>query len=90
VLSILADDSRAAALSALFWWIIPITALIGAIGYVIWVSKFKSKFENQVDRSVGRFRKFQGSFPDNSPYSTGTQKSVRPQAAEEGRSDARA
>ena len=50
-----------APLSALFWWIIPITALTGAIIYVVWVTKFKSKYENRVDRSVGRFQKFQDS-----------------------------
>lgn len=61
-----------APLSALFWWIIPITALTGAIIYVVWVTKFKSKYENRVDRSVGRFQKFQDSLaPTNGAQSNG-------------------
>ena len=54
-------SDTSAPLSALFWWIIPITALTGAIIYVVWVTKFKAKFENKVDRSVGRFQRFQDS-----------------------------
>jgi CHASE2 domain-containing sensor protein len=57
---ILAADSTP--LSALFWWIIPITALVGALLYVLWVTRFQNKYENQTKRSVGRFRKFQESF----------------------------
>ena len=49
-------------LSALFWWIIPITALAGAITYVVWVTRFQKKYENQTERSVGKFKKFQDSF----------------------------
>ncbi|MFM8752420.1 MAG: hypothetical protein ACKOEB_04395 [Actinomycetota bacterium] len=49
-------------LSALFWWIIPITALFGAILYVVWVTRFQKKYENQTERSVGKFKKFQDSF----------------------------
>ena len=61
-----------APLSALFWWIIPITALTGAIIYVVWVTKFKSKYENRVNRSVGRFQKFQDSLaPTNGAQSNG-------------------
>jgi hypothetical protein len=59
---IFAENAQNAALSALFWWLIPITALFGAIIYVIWVTRFKSKYENRIDRSVDRFRKFQDSF----------------------------
>ncbi len=50
------------ALSALIWWFIPLTALIGALAYVIWVTKFQDKYENQTQRSVGKFKKFQDSF----------------------------
>jgi hypothetical protein len=57
---ILAADSTP--LSALFWWIIPLTALVGALLYVLWVTRFQNKYENQTKRSVGRFRKFQDSF----------------------------
>ena len=49
-------------LSALFWWIIPITALIGAVTYVVWVTRFQKKYENQTERSVGKFKRFQESF----------------------------
>ena len=54
-----AEDS--APLSALVWWLIPLAGFIGAIGYVIWVTKFQSKYENETNRSVGRFQKFQQS-----------------------------
>jgi hypothetical protein len=51
-----------APLSAFVWWFIPLFAFIGAIIYVIWVSKFQSKYENQTNRSVDRFQRFQDSF----------------------------
>jgi hypothetical protein len=51
-------------LSAFVWWLIPLFAFIGSIGYVIWVSKFKSRYENQTNRSVLKFQKFQSSFDD--------------------------
>jgi hypothetical protein len=57
---ILAADSTP--LSALFWWIIPLTALVGALLYVVWVTRFQDKYENQTERSVGKFQKFQDSF----------------------------
>ena len=57
---ILAADSTP--LSALFWWIIPSTALVGALLYVVWVTRFQDKYENQTERSVGKFKKFQDSF----------------------------
>jgi len=50
------------AFAALIWWVVPAAGLIGAIGYVIWVSKFKSKFESETSRSVGQFQRFQESF----------------------------
>lgn len=49
-------------LSALFWWIIPLTALVGASIYVVWVTRFQKKYENQTERSVGKFKRFQDSF----------------------------
>jgi len=52
------------AFAALIWWVVPAAGLIGAIGYVIWVSKFKSKFESETSRSVGQFQRFQDSFRD--------------------------
>ena len=57
---ILAADSTP--LSALFWWIIPLTALVGALLYVVWVTRFQDKYDNQTERSVGKFKKFQDSF----------------------------
>ncbi len=50
------------ALSALFWWFIPLTALFGALAYVLWVTRFQDKYENQTERSVSKFKKFQDSF----------------------------
>jgi hypothetical protein len=51
-----------AAFAALIWWVIPGCALIGALGYVLWVSKFQRKFESETSRSVNNFQKFQSSF----------------------------
>ncbi len=50
------------AFAALIWWVVPAAGLIGGLGYVIWVSKFKSKFESETSRSVGQFQRFQDSF----------------------------
>ena len=49
---------------ALIWWVIPLTGLLGALGYVLWVTQFKSKFESETTRSVSQFRRFQESFRD--------------------------
>ena len=50
------------AFMALIWWVIPLTGLLGALGYVLWVTQFKSKFESQPTRSVSQFQQFQESF----------------------------
>lgn len=50
------------ALTALIWWVIPIGAVLGAIAYGVWISKYKRKFDNETNRSVNSFKKFQGSF----------------------------
>jgi hypothetical protein len=50
------------AFMALIWWVIPLTGLLGALGYVLWVTQFKSKFESETTRSVGQFQRFQDSF----------------------------
>ena len=55
------------AFAALIWWVVPLTGLIGATGYVLWISKFKSKFETETSRSVGRFQRFQDSFRQSAP-----------------------
>ncbi|MEY5018411.1 MAG: hypothetical protein RJB54_329 [Actinomycetota bacterium] len=49
-------------LSALVWWLIPLAALVGASFYVLWVTRFQDKYENQTERSVGKFKKFQDTF----------------------------
>ena len=58
--------ARSSAFAALIWWVVPVTGLLGGIGYVIWVSKFKRKFESETSRSVGhsvgQFQRFQESF----------------------------
>lgn len=50
------------AFAALIWWVVPAAGLIGGISYVIWISKFKRKFESETSRSVGQFQRFQESF----------------------------
>ena len=57
------------AFAALIWWIVPAAGLFGAIGYVIWVSKYKSKFESETSRSVNQFQRFQESFRETPPVS---------------------
>ena len=53
------------AFAALIWWVVPAAGLLGGIGYVIWVSKFKGKFESETSRSVGQFQRFQESFRED-------------------------
>ena len=53
--------------AALIWWVVPAAGLFGAIGYVVWVSKYKSKFESETSRSVNQFQRFQESFRDAPP-----------------------
>jgi hypothetical protein len=49
------------AATALIWWIVPALGLIGGLGYVLWVSKFQEKFQQETQRSVGQFQRFQDS-----------------------------
>lgn len=67
---------ESAPLSALVWWFIPLGAFIGAIAYVIWVSKFQSKYENETNRSVGRFQKFQESLGKDRSLASGQGKAT--------------
>ena len=53
------------AFAALIWWVVPAAGLLGGIGYVVWVSKFKGKFESETSRSVGQFQRFQESFRED-------------------------
>jgi len=55
------------AFAALIWWLVPLFAVSGAIIYVIWVSRFKDKYESETNRSVGAFQAFQRSFTENPP-----------------------
>lgn len=50
------------AFAALIWWVVPIAGLLGGICYVIWLTKFKTKFETKTSRSVGKFHSFQNAF----------------------------
>ena len=52
------------AFSALIWWVVPAVGLIGALGYVTWVSKFEGKYQQETQRSVGQFQRFQDSLRD--------------------------
>ena len=53
--------------AALIWWVVPAGALIGGLGYVLWISKFKGRFESETTRSVGNFQRFQDSFRTETP-----------------------
>lgn len=53
------------AYSALIWWLVPLAAVLGALGYVLWVTKFQEKFQNETTRSVSQFQRFQNSFKDH-------------------------
>ena len=53
------------AFSALIWWVVPAMGLIGALGYVTWVSKFQGKYQQETQRSVGQFQRFQDSLRDS-------------------------
>ena len=60
------------AFAALIWWVIPAAAVIGAIVYVVWVSKFQDKYSNETNRSVNNFNRFQSSFRNNSESAPAT------------------
>ena len=53
------------AATALIWWVIPAMGLIGALGYVLWISKFQGKYRQETQRSVGQFQRFQESLRDS-------------------------
>jgi hypothetical protein len=62
-----AITAGSSAFAALIWWVVPVGALIGGIGYVIWITKFKGRFESETSRSVGNFQRFQESFRNETP-----------------------
>lgn len=53
------------AATALIWWIVPAIGLAGALAYVLWVSKFQSKYQKGTQRSVGQFQRFQEALRDS-------------------------
>lgn len=60
------------AASALIWWVVPAMGLIGALGYVLWISKFQGKYRQETQRSVGQFQRFQESLRDSQARDAGT------------------
>jgi len=60
------------AFAALIWWVVPAAGLIGALGYVVWVTKFEGKFQQETQRSVGQFQRFQDSLRDSQARDVGT------------------
>jgi hypothetical protein len=56
--------ASSSAFTALIWWLVPLAGVIGALVYILWVSKFKRKFEKGTSRSVNQFERFQNSFRD--------------------------
>jgi hypothetical protein len=71
------------AFAALIWWVIPLTGLLGALGYVLWVTQFKSKFESETTRSVSQFQRFQESFRDAEITIAGDDEFLADEAIEE-------
>ena len=59
------------AFAALIWWVIPAAGLIGGLGYVVWVTKFEGKFQQETQRSVGQFQRFQDSLRDSQARGAG-------------------
>ena len=49
---------------ALIWWVIPAAGLIGALTYVLWVTKFQAKYRQETNRSIDTFQRFQHTFHD--------------------------
>lgn len=62
---IAASIAASSAFTALIWWLVPLAGVIGALGYVLWISRFKNKFEKGTTRSVSQFERFQNSFRDD-------------------------
>ena len=53
------SHATSTAFAALIWWVVPVVLVSIAIGYVLWTSKFKDKFDNETNRSVNKFHLFQ-------------------------------
>ena len=69
--SVQTTQTHSSVTMALIWWLLPLFGVTGAIGYVIWVSKFQRKYENQTSRSVGKFQRFQESLDKPTPPNSG-------------------
>ncbi|MFM6841430.1 MAG: hypothetical protein ACKOVI_03285 [Candidatus Planktophila sp.] len=54
--------AASSAFTALIWWLVPLAGVVGALGYVLWIARFKNKFEKGTSRSVNQFERFQNSF----------------------------
>ena len=57
--------ASSSAATALIWWLVPLAGVIGALGYILWVSKLRGRIEKGTARSVNQFEKFQNSFRDD-------------------------
>jgi len=55
----MSHSNSSTAFAALIWWVVPAVGVSGAVAYAIWTSKYKDKFENETNRSVGKFQLFQ-------------------------------
>jgi hypothetical protein len=76
------------AFAALIWWVVPAAGLIGAFGYVLWVTKFQGKFQQETQRSVGQFQRFQDSLRDSQARDVASSGAIITTAAVAGSSDA--
>ncbi len=65
---------------ALIWWVVPALGLSGALLYVLWVTKFQGKFQQETQRSVGQFQRFQDSLRDSQARDISAQSQVAPTA----------
>lgn len=59
--------ASSSAFTALIWWLVPLAGVIGALGYILWISQLKNKFEKGTSRSVNQFERFQNSFRNDEP-----------------------
>ena len=68
---------------ALIWWVVPAMGLSGALLYVLWVTKFQGKFQQETQRSVGQFQRFQDSLRDSQARDVSAQSQISPTSAAE-------
>ena len=68
---------------ALIWWVVPALGLSGALLYVLWVTKFQGKFQQETQRSVGQFQRFQESLRDSQARDVSAQSQISPTSAAE-------